>query len=280
MTAIGKTWIGVVAGVTVLLTACGTGDPQVPGSNSARSTTTVTASIPIATPSAAPAVISGGPASTAGEGGPSKSVGAPTAPAMTATPPAAATGTVVLRTVTLSGVPVPGVPVHLSLQQPCDPSSNDIPLGETVETVRRDGVTDEQGQASFVTEIGCYHFGMTAPSGTNPVPEGMHALFLVTPGSTATGKLRFQDTPTEPAAACAESTIESELGVDPGPAATIADCDGQWGVIRWDTPGDNQRLITRTSGTWTTYVRFPHDTCWTTATADGVPARLRTYFNC
>ncbi|MFE9784088.1 hypothetical protein ACFYO7_01770 [Nocardia salmonicida] len=277
MTAIGKTWIGVLAGVTVLLTACGSGDPQVPGS---RSTTTVTASIPIATASAAPAVIPGGPAPAAREGGPSKSVGAPTAPAMTATPPAATTGTVVLRTVTLSGVPVPGVPVHLSLQQPCDPSNNDIPLAETVETVRRDGVTDEQGRAAFITEIGCYYFGMTAPSGTNPVPEGMHTLFLVTAGGTVTGELRFQDVPPEPAPACAESTIESELGVDPGPAATIPDCDGQWGVIRWDTPGDNQRLVTRTSGTWTTYVRFPHDTCWTTATADGVPARLRTYFNC
>jgi hypothetical protein len=87
-------------------------------------------------------------------------------------------------------------------------------------------------------------------------------------------------TATPPAPACAESTIESELDVDPGPVATIPDCDGQWGVIRWDTPGDNQRLITRTSGTWTTYVRFPHDTCWATATADGVPARLRTYFPC
>ncbi|MFC9871515.1 hypothetical protein ACFVJR_02905 [Nocardia salmonicida] len=280
MTAIGKTWIGVLAGVTVLLTACGSGDPQVPGSTSARSTTTVTASIPIATPSAAPAVIPGGPAPTAGEDGPSKSVGAPTAPAMTAAPPAAATGTVVLRTVTLSGVPVPGVPVHLSLQQPCDPSNNDIPLGETVETVRRDGVTDAQGRAAFTTEIGCYYFGMTAPSGTNPVPEGMHTLFLVAPGGTATGELRFQDTSPATAPACAESTIEAELGVDAGPAATIPDCDGQWAVIRWDTPGDNQRLITRASGTWTTYVRFPHDTCWTAATADGVPARLRTYFNC
>ncbi|MFI6221766.1 hypothetical protein ACIBEH_14520 [Nocardia salmonicida] len=280
MTAIGKTWIGVLAGVTVLLTACGGGDPQAPGSSSARSATTVTSSIPIATPSAAPAVIPGGPAPTTRAGAPSKSVGAPTAPAMTATPPAAATGTVVLRTVTLSGAPVPGVPVHLSLQQPCDPSNNDIPLGETVETVRRDGVTDEQGRAAFVTEIGCYYFGMTAPSGTNPVPEGMHTLFLVAPGGTATGELRFQDAAPEPAPACAESTIEAELGVDPGPVATIPDCDGRWGVIRWDTPGDNQRLITRTSGTWTTYVRFPHDTCWTTAAADGVPARLRTYFNC
>ncbi|MFF2391206.1 hypothetical protein [Nocardia sp. NPDC058114] len=276
MAAIRKIWIGAVAGVTMVLAGCGGVDPQAPGSSSARPTTTRTAPISVATPNPAPAVT---PADRPGAGS-SNSVGASTAPAKTARPPELATGTVVLRTVTLSGIPVPGVPVYLSLQQPCDPASNDIPVGETVETLRRDGVTDEQGRAAFATEIGCYRFGMTAPAGTNPVPEGMHSLFLVTPGGTATGQLRFQDTPPEPAPACAESTIETELGVDPGPVATIADCDGQWGVIRWETPGDNQRVITRTSGTWSTYVRFPHDICWSSAVADGVPDRLRTYFNC
>ncbi|WP_446223246.1 hypothetical protein ACTWPB_26680 [Nocardia sp. IBHARD005] len=276
MTAIGKTWLGVVAGMTVLLVGCGSGDPQRPGSSPARPTTTISAPISVATPSAAPAP-AGRPSATSLAGRPT-SVGVSTTPATTAQSPEPATGTVVLRTVTLSGIPVPGVPVHLSLQQPCDPSSKDIPLGETMETLRRDGVTDEQGRASFITEIGCYRFGMTAPAGTNPVPEGMHTLFLVTAGGTATGQLRFQDTAPEPA--CAEATIETELGVDPGPVATIPDCDGQWGVIRWDTPGDNQRVITRASGTWTTYVRFPHDICWSSASADGVPERLRSYFSC
>ncbi|MGY0500534.1 hypothetical protein ACWZHB_18765 [Nocardia sp. FBN12] len=280
MTAIGKTWIGVVAGATLLLAACGGGDPQTSAPSSVRPTIASSAPISVATPSAAPAVVPGGPPSGTSAGGQSNSALASTTPAATARPPELATGTVVLNTVTLSGIPVPGVPVHLSLQQPCDPASNDIPVGETVETLRRDGVTDEQGRAAFVTEIGCYRFGMSAPLGTNPVPEGMHTLFLLTPGGTATGQLRFQDTTPEPAPACAESTIETELGVDPGPAATIPDCDGQWAVIRWDTPGDNQRVITRTAGTWTTYVRFPHDTCWSSASADGVPDRLRAYFNC
>ncbi|MEU4649715.1 hypothetical protein [Nocardia fluminea] len=280
MAAIRKIWIGAVAGVTVVLAGCGSVDPQPLGSSSVRPTTTITAPVSIATPSVAPAVTPAGRPGAGSPGAPAPSAGASTAPAKTAGPPELATGTVVLRTVTLSGIPVPGVPVYLSLQQPCDPAGNDIPVGETVETLRRDGVTDEQGRAAFVTEIGCYRFGMTAPAGTNPVPEGMHSVFLVNPGGTATGQLRFQDTPPEPAPACAESTIETELGVDAGPVATIADCDGQWGVIRWDTPGDNQRLITRTSGAWTTYIGFPHDICWSSAVTDGVPERLRTYFNC
>ncbi|TCJ99084.1 hypothetical protein [Nocardia alba] len=277
MAAIGKIWIGVVVGVTIVVAGCGVGDPQAPGTSSARPTTTSAAPISIATPSVAPAATPAVRPGATSLGHPVPSVGAPTAPATTVRPPEPATGTVVLRTVTLSGIPVPGVPVYLSLQQPCDPSGNDIPVGETAETSRRDGVTDEQGRAAFVTELGCYRFGMTAPAGTNPVPEGMHSLFLVAQGGTVTGQLRFQDIAPEPAA-CAESTIETELGVDPGPVATIPDCDGKWGVIRWNTPGDNQRVITRTSGTWTTYVRFPHDICWSRAAADGVPDRLRTYF--
>ncbi|MFI6569029.1 hypothetical protein [Nocardia fluminea] len=171
MAAIRKIWIGAVAGVTVVLAGCGSGDPQPPGSSSVRPATTITAPVSIATPSVAPAVTPAGRPGGGSPGGPAPSVGASTAPAKTARPP-------------------------------------------------------------------------------------------------------------EPAPACAESAIETELGVDAGPVATIADCDGQWGVIRWDTPGDNQRLITRTSGTWTTYVGFPHDICWSIAVTDGVPERLRTYFNC
>ncbi|MFD3702993.1 hypothetical protein ACFWUP_07580 [Nocardia sp. NPDC058658] len=279
MTAIGKTWIGVVAGIALLVTACGGGEPQAP--SAARPTVPLTTPVPPTTAVAADAP--GAPAPTVGGSTPTVGAppnpGVPTAPPTTVQPPAPATGTIVLRTVTLSGIPVPGVPVRLSLRQPCDPSSHDIPLAETTEALRLDGVTDDQGSAVFTAPTGCYHFGMTAPAGTNPVPEGMHSLFLVTPGSTVTGKLRFNDA--QPASACAESTIETDLGVDPAPAATVSDCDEQWAVVRWDSPGDNQRIIRRVSGAWTTYVLFPHVTCWTTAFTDGVPLQLRSYFhNC
>ncbi|MGW6424724.1 hypothetical protein ACWF82_18780 [Nocardia sp. NPDC055053] len=277
MAAMRKTWIGVIAGVTALLLAgCGGGDPQTPGTpSSARPTTATSTSRPpvLIPPTAGP--VTAAPVDTA-----PVTTAVPTTPAQPGPPPASATGTVVLRTATLSGVPVPGVPVYLSLQQPCDPASHDIPVAETTETQRLTGVTDSSGLAVFATATGCYRFGMTAPAGTNPVPEGMHSLFLVDAGATVTGQLRFQDAPSEPATACAESTIETELGVDPAPAADISECDGQWAVVSWATPGDNQRIITRTSGTWTTYVLFPHTTCWDKATADGVPDRLRSYFNC
>ncbi|MFE3544902.1 hypothetical protein ACFXK0_18235 [Nocardia sp. NPDC059177] len=276
MAAIRKTWIGVVAGVTALVLAgCAGGDPQAPGtSSSVRPTTTTTSSQPVVI---AP---TGGPVTAAPIDTAPGATGAPTTPARPGPPPTPATGTVVLRTATLSGVPVPAVPVYLSLQQPCDPASHDIPVGETTETQRLTGVTDSSGLATFTAATGCYRFGMTAPAGTNPVPEGMHTLFLVDAGATVTGQLRFQDTAPEPAPACAESTIETELGVDPAPVADISGCDGQWAVVRWASPGDNQRIITRASGTWTTYVLFPHTTCWDTAAADGVPDRLRQYFNC
>ncbi|MFD6392907.1 hypothetical protein [Nocardia sp. NPDC060259] len=274
-----KTWIGVVAGVTALfLAGCGAGDPQVSGTSSAARPTSTSRPSVVTPPSGAPATAA--PATVAPIDTAPGTTAVPTTPAQPGPPPTPTTGTVVLRTATLSGVPVPGVPVYLSLQQPCDPASHDIPVGETTETQRLDGVTDTSGLAVFTTVTGCYRFGMTAPAGTDPVPEGMHSLFLVDQGATVTGQLRFQDAAPEPAPACAESTIETELGVDPAPAADIGECDGQWAVISWATPGDNQRIITRTSGTWTTYVLFPHTTCWDTATADGVPDSLRRYFNC
>ncbi|MFD4432899.1 hypothetical protein [Nocardia sp. NPDC058497] len=272
-----KTWIGVIAGVTTLfLAGCGADGPQTPGTSSSVRPTTATSTSrpPVVTPP------TGGPATAAPIDTTPGATGVPTTPAQPGPPPAPARGTVVLRTATLSGVPVPGVPVYLSLQQPCDPASHDIPVGETTETQRLDGVTDSSGLAAFTTTTGCYRFGMTAPAGTNPVPEGMHSLFLVDAGATVTGALRFQDTPSEPAPACAEPTIETELGVDPGPDALITLCDGRWAVVSWNSQGDNQRIITRSSGTWTTYVGFPHDTCWTEATAAGVPDSMRRYFSC
>lgn len=272
MAAQRRIWIGVVAGVAVLLAGCGAGDPQAPGSSSPTrpATTTSTARPPVVVPpSAAPTSLP--PIGTAA---------APTTARTTPPPPAGATGTVVLRTATLSGIPVPGVPVHLSLQQPCDPAGHDIPLGETTETQRQDAVTDASGLAVFTAVTGCYQFGMTAPAGTNPVPEGMHSLFLVEAGATVTGNLRFQDASSDPASACAEATVETELGVDPGPDAAISLCDGRWAVVSWNSPGDNQRIITRSSGTWLTYVQFPHTVCWTEASAAGVPDSMRSYFSC
>ncbi|GGK41994.1 hypothetical protein GCM10011591_11860 [Nocardia camponoti] len=204
---------------------------------------------------------------------------APGQPSGPTTKPAG-NGTIEVTTVTLGGSPVPGVSVRLSLQRPCDPATHDIPLGETSEVKRLDGVTNMQGKVSFTAETGCYYLGMTAPPGTSPVPEGMHTIFLVNPGDTATGKLRFNDVQPQ-VGVCDEATIETELGVNPSPVATIDKCDGKWAVIRWDTPGDNQRLVTRVPGRWQTYTIFPHDICWSAAEREGVPPALRTYFsNC
>ncbi|WP_194836608.1 hypothetical protein [Nocardia sp. XZ_19_369] len=61
---------------------------------------------------------------------------------------------------------------------------------------------------------------------------------------------------------------------------TVRDCDGQWAFVAWDSPGNNARLIRRAANGWTTYVRFPHDVCWTKAAGDGVPARMKEHFPC
>ncbi|WP_245673675.1 hypothetical protein, partial [Nocardia lijiangensis] len=204
---------------------------------------------------------------------------APPAPAPAPQPPASpALGTAVIETVTLAGVAVPDVPVSVRQMRPCDMAQLDIPLGAT-EIARWDAVTGDDGRAVFVVPVGCFRFRMDPPPGTDPVPEGMHTLFVTESGLVVTGTLRFNDPAPE---ACAAETIVGELddaGDLTADAATVSECDGAWAVISWDIPGDSQRIVHRTPDGWRTYVVFPHDTCWSTAAADGVPARLQPYFH-
>ncbi|WP_405181794.1 hypothetical protein [Nocardia sp. NBC_01377] len=185
----------------------------------------------------------------------------------------------VLRTVTVQGVAVPNVAVTLARHAPCDPATRDLPEG-SAEVGQWSGTTDAEGKISFAVPVGCFHFGMKPPPGTNPVPEGMHTLFLATGGQSVTGSLRFQDP--APTTECDPQTIENDLGLgEPhsSAVATVRECDGSWAVIAWDLPGDSQRLVRRVDSHWTTYVIFPHDRCWAAAQADGVPSTLKQYFS-
>ncbi|MCP2299421.1 hypothetical protein APR11_005876 [Nocardia amikacinitolerans] len=203
---------------------------------------------------------------------------APPAPAPAPQPPASPVlGTAIIETVTLGGVAVPDVPVSVWQMRPCDMAQLDIPLGAS-EIARWDAVTGADGRAVFVVPVGCFRFRMDPPPGTDPVPEGMHTLFVTAAGQVVTGQLRFND----PAPAdCAAETIVGELddaGDLTAEGATVTECDGSWAVIVWDVPGDSQRIVHRTADGWRTYVVFPHDVCWSTAAADGVPARFESYF--
>ncbi|UGT42264.1 hypothetical protein LTV02_02215 [Nocardia yamanashiensis] len=183
-----------------------------------------------------------------------------------------------IKTASLQGVAIPYVPVHLRLYQPCDPAGHDRAEG-TPEVQRFDGVTGLDGQAVFTVPVGCYGFDMDAVPGTNPVPEGMHTLFVEKDGQQVAGNLRFQDPAPEPV--CAQQTIGHDLKVESrlsSATAKVTGCDGNWSVIAWDVQGDSQRIVKHTASGWTTYVGFPHDVCWAKARKDGVPDRLKEYF--
>ncbi|MEV6275994.1 hypothetical protein [Nocardia sp. NPDC051832] len=199
-------------------------------------------------------------------------------------PPQSTTGVAMIFTRTLSNQPVPNVPVNLRLIQPCDPKNDDIP-DDGKEVKRWDGVTDATGRAIFTVPVGCYRMGMgQPPAGATPVPEGYHHLFLIRPDSTVEGAFRFQN-PVAPDK-CSAQTIVSDLaaqgqlysGQEDWTLAAVRDCADSWGVISWNTPGDTQRIVRRSGDRWSTYVIFPHSTCWSDAAADGVPDRLRGYF--
>ncbi|QXN95577.1 carboxypeptidase-like regulatory domain-containing protein [Nocardia iowensis] len=187
-----------------------------------------------------------------------------------------------VRTITLSGAPVPNVPVTLRLLQLCNPATHDIPPN-TTEGLRRDTVTDQNGSATLSLPLGCYSLDTnTPPPGMTPFPKGMQSLFLQYPGLTVDGELRFQESGPQPP--CSAQTVVLELDdLDAhllSANATVSECDGQWAFVAWDSPGDSARLIRRAATGWTTYVRFPHDVCWTKAAADGVPARMKEHFTC
>ena len=185
-----------------------------------------------------------------------------------------------LRTVTVGGVAVPNVPVRLARYAPCGPASRDLPEG-TPEVERWTGTTDADGRSTFTVPVGCYHFGMTPPPGSAPVPEGMHTLFVTTDGESVTGSLRFEDA--APTSNCDPQSIVGHLELadyqrNATATATVRECDGTWAVIAWDVPGDSQRIVWRAGSRWATYVVFPHDRCWTQAKGDGAPDTLERYF--
>ncbi|MFC7451078.1 hypothetical protein [Rhodococcus daqingensis] len=81
--------------------------------------------------------------------------------------------------------------------------------------------------------------------------------------------------PCDPEALTQDLTMDAFLAAA---TATVDHCADGWAVIRWDSPGDNQRIVRNLDGQWTTYVLFPHEVCWAQAAADGVPAALTKYF--
>ncbi|MBL1079145.1 hypothetical protein JK358_32550 [Nocardia sp. 2] len=190
------------------------------------------------------------------------------------------TGTVALQTATPRGTAIPYVPVSIRRYEPCDPGTRNLSEGAS-EVGSWDGVTDLAGQAVFTDmPVGCYRFGMVAPSGTNPVPEGMHTLFVESAGQTVNGQLRFQDP--APVPTCAAQTFVHDLNVGQelrSATTQVSVCEELWAVVSWDVPGDSQRVVARTIvGPWRDYVRFPHDVCWSTAKSDGAPDTLKKYF--
>ncbi|MFY1620954.1 hypothetical protein [Micromonospora sp. WMMD736] len=60
--------------------------------------------------------------------------------------------------------------------------------------------------------------------------------------------------------------------------AEVTECEWPWAVIRWEVPGDSQRMVHLVDAKWRTYVAFPHRTCWDDARADGVPMAFQKYF--
>ncbi|WP_194836386.1 hypothetical protein [Nocardia sp. XZ_19_369] len=194
-------------------------------------------------------------------------------------PPPQGNGTIIITTVTTSGNRVPRVPVYIRQMVPCDPTIPGIPQHAREASVR-ESTTDYAGEAVFTAPVGCYIVGMTAPPGTSPATGEWPSLSIAREGQVANAELRFYDSAPDP---CSAETIARDLakqGGIPTGMPSVRECDGNWAVISWDSPGDTQRIVYSVPDRWSTYLVFPHDKCWAQAESEGVPARLKPYFSC
>ncbi|MRH89701.1 hypothetical protein GFY24_20005 [Nocardia sp. SYP-A9097] len=102
--------------------------------------------------------------------------------------------TVVLHARTVSGLAVPNVLVYLSLIEPCDPVRQNVPGGESTQSLGLDATTDANGAARYLAVTGCYRFGVkTPPSGKRTESPEPGTLFVTVPGQTVEGSLIFAD---------------------------------------------------------------------------------------
>lgn len=242
----------IVGASVAVLTACGSEEP-------APSATTPSVSITSA---------------------PQASVPTPTATRVTPSTPLV-DGTIVVESKTLNGVAVPNTAVTIQRAAECNAAQRDIPPGTTY-TDTFSGATGNDGRVVFDSiPIGCYSVSAKPHANANPVPEGQHSAFLTVDARNQTVTFRFyDDAATDP---CSTAGIVADLGVDPAlqkATATVTDCAGGWAIIRWDAPGDTQRMIHHVAGKWTTYMVFPSQKCWKEAQSEGVPDDLKKYFNC
>ncbi|NUS43603.1 MAG: hypothetical protein HOQ24_07950 [Mycobacteriaceae bacterium] len=190
-------------------------------------------------------------------------------------------GRIVVEARTRSGKPVAGTAVTARRAAQCDSARRDIPPG----TAYLDTFTGTVGAGGSIVfggvPLGCYSASMTPPTGSNPVPEGMHSAFLTTGSPNVTITFRFNDSPASTPGACTAAAIAADLDLpqaQKSAAAKVAYCKGDWAVISWNVPGDSQRLVQHRGAAWTTYVSFPHNQCWSEAKRNGVPADLVKYF--
>lgn len=107
--------------------------------------------------------------------------------------------TLVVHTLTTSGVAVPNVPVTATRKAPCNAEQNDIPP-DAASFEQFTGVTDhDTAVVTFDVPVGCYVLSMTPPASPKPVPTDAFNVFVTEPGSTVQHIIRFEDPGAPPA---------------------------------------------------------------------------------
>jgi hypothetical protein len=193
----------------------------------------------------------------------------------------AATGALSVTATDAAHKPVADVEVELERALDCD-LTNRVIFPGTSYTNHFTETTDEVGRAEFTgIPLGCYQVSAKDPAGVELKPGAQHEAFLTEEEPHQQLGLTFGKTSEGGKADCLAEEISEDLDIPEEQReaeATIVECEPNWSVIRWDVPGDSQRVVRYFGDKWVTYVAFPHNRCWKQAKYDGAPPTFEQYF--
>lgn len=193
----------------------------------------------------------------------------------------APTGALSVMATDADGKPVADVEIELERALDCDLTRRVISPG-TSYTNHFTETTDDAGKAEFIdVPLGCYNVSAKDPDGVELESGSARAAFLTEQEPTQRLDLAFGKRAKDGAAECDAKEISEDLDVPEeqrAAEATIVECEPNWSIIRWDVPGDSQRVVRYFGDKWVTYVAFPNDRCWKQARHDGAPRSFEQYF--
>ena len=208
-------------------------------------------------------------------------------PVQTALPQASTTGaTAVVGVVKISANDTKGkgtskIDIELAQALECDLAHKHIAPGSPI-TDHFTKSTGSDGKVNFSgLPEGCYRITAVGSSNQILAPGSRHSLYVSGDRLDQSITFTFGTKTAPPKPQCEPEEISADLNLDSNGAqaqAKVVDCQPNWAVVGWDSPGDAQRIVRLFNDHWISYVTLPTDRCWKQASRDAAPRQYQKYF--